>query len=163
MDKELEKLEPAKILESLESLRSRFTPVKNVYTLHKSKMSPLDKLALAVTSKVGTMGFFLIIAVWTIIWLGWNLVAPNGLRFDPFPAFVFWVFVSNILQLHLLPLIMVGQNLQSKYSELRSQHDYETNVKAEKEVELILTHLESQKKIMLDIVSRLEKLEKRLI
>lgn len=158
MEKELESiknLESEKIIESLESLRSKFAPAKNVYTQHRSKMSPLDKIALAVTNKVGTMGFFLIIVGWTATWLSWNLFAPKELRFDPFPAFFFWVFISNILQLHLLPLILVGQNLQGKYTELRSEHDYETNVKAEKEVELIITYLEKQQKI-------LERIEKKL-
>ena len=160
MDKELDpfkNLEPAKILESLEFLRSKFAPEKNVYAIHKSRMSSLDKVALYTTNKIGTMGFFLIIAGWTVVWLSWNLLAPQEFKFDPFPAFVFWVFVSNIIQLHLLPLIMVGQNLQGKYSELRAEHDFQTNVKAEKEVELILDYLDKQQKMMEKILSHLEK------
>jgi len=28
--------------------------------------------------------------------LGWNLLAPPALRFDPPMAFAFWLFLSNI-------------------------------------------------------------------
>lgn len=119
----------------------------------------MDKLALFVTDKIGTMGFFFIIFTWTILWLGWNMFAPKHLRFDPYPAFVLWLFISNLIQIHLMPLIMVGQNIQGKHAELRAQYDFETDTKSEKEIETILLHLENQQKIMLDILKRIERLE----
>ena len=63
------------------------------------------------------MGFFLIIMAWTFIWLGWNILAPPAWGFDPYPAFVLWLFISNMIQILLMPLIMVGQNLQGRHSE----------------------------------------------
>jgi uncharacterized membrane protein len=67
---------------------------------------------------------------------------------------------SGILQLILLPLIMVGQNLQGRYTEIRAQHDFDTNVKAEKEIETIILHLEKQDQVMAKILAKIEKLEK---
>ncbi len=104
----------------------------------------MERVALFVTIHVGTFGFFLIIFAWTILWLGWNMLGPAGLRFDPAPAFVFWLFISNMIQIMLMPLIMVGQNLASRHAEFRSESDFEINQKAEKEVEVILLHLEQQ-------------------
>ncbi len=121
----------------------------------------MDKLAIFVTEKIGTMGFFFIIAGWTVIWLGFNILAPKNLRFDPYPAFVLWLFISNLIQIHLLPLIMIGQNIQGKHAELRSEHDFETDKKAEREIEAILNHLENQQNLMLEILKRIEKIEKR--
>lgn len=106
------------------------------------------------------MGFFLIICTWTILWLGWNTIASKELRFDPFPAFVLWLFISNVLQMFLMPLIMIGQNLQGRHSEARAESDFEVNVKAEREIEAILLHLENQNELILKILSKLE-LEKR--
>jgi len=121
----------------------------------------MDKLALFITNKVGTMGFFFIIFGWTVLWLGWNFLAPTKLRFDPAPAFVLWLFISNLIQIHLMPVIMIGQNIQSKHSDLRAEHDLVTDKKAEKEIETILIHLENQNKLILDILKKIEKLEKR--
>src|SRR6202008_146370 len=100
--------------------------------------------ALWITNRVGTIGFFLIIFIWTVLWLGWNFFAPKDLKFDPPMGFVFWLFISNLIQILLMPLIMVGQNIQGKHSEARAESDLEVNVKAEKEIEAILYHLEYQ-------------------
>lgn len=144
---------------SLENIQQQY-PVKNVNVIHRSRLSKMDRLALVVTEKIGTMGFFFIIFAWTVIWLGWNIIAPKSLRFDPYPAFVLWLFISNLIQIHLMPLIMIGQNIQGKHAQLRSEHDFETDKKAEKEIETILTHLENQQKLILEILRRVEKLEK---
>ncbi len=148
-------------IETAQELKKLFSPVKNTNVIHRSRLSFLDKLAIVVTEKIGTMGFFFIILAWTVLWLGWNVLAPNELRFDPFPAFVLWLFISNLIQIHLMPLIMVGQNIQGKHAELRAEHDFETDKKAEKEIETILLHLENHQKLMLEILERIEKLEEK--
>ena len=144
---------------SIEKIKKEY-PVKNVNVVHRSQLSKMDKLALFVTEKIGTMGFFFIIFAWTFIWLGWNVMAPKNLRFDPYPAFVLWLFISNLIQIHLMPLIMVGQNIQGKHAELRSEHDFATDKRAEKEIETILNHLENQQKLILEILRKIEKMEK---
>jgi uncharacterized membrane protein len=117
----------------------------------------LDKVAVWITDHVGSMGFFMIIFVWTAIWLGWNMFAPKAARFDPFPGFVLWLFISNMIQLFLMPLIMIGQNVQSRHADLRAEADLQINTKAEFEIETILSHLEYQNKIILQILQDLEK------
>ena len=134
-------------------------PIRNVNTIHHQRLSSLEKLAIFVTEKIGTMGFFFIILGWTVIWLGFNILAPKNLRFDPYPAFVLWLFISNLIQIHLMPLIMIGQNIQGKHAELRSEHDFQTDKKAEAEIEAILFHLENQQKLILEILKKIEKLE----
>src|ERR1700690_2352773 len=106
---------------SHEELKKLRKPVKNVNIEHKETLTRLEKFAVWITAKVGSMGFFIIICIWTILWLGWNTIAGKDLRFDPFPAFVLWLFISNVLQIFLMPLIMVGQNLQGRHSEARAE------------------------------------------
>ncbi len=60
-----------------------------------------------------------------------------------------------------MPLIMVGQNIQAKHAELRAQHDFETDTKAEKEIETILLHLENQQQLILQILKKMEAFEKK--
>jgi len=102
------------------------------------------------------MGFFLIIFIWTVLWLSWNIVAPHELRFDPYPAFVFWLFISNMIQILLMPLIMVGQNLQGRHSEARAESDFELDTQAGREIDIILQHLENQNELILKILNHLE-------
>ena len=142
---------------SLEEFKKVRKSPKNVNKEFAEKLSKLDRLAVFITDKVGTIGFFIIIFIWTILWLGWNLLAPTNMQFDPYPAFVFWLFLSNLIQIFLMPLIMVGQNLQGRHSEARAENDLEVNIKAEKEIELVLEHLEYQNAILIDLVKKLEK------
>jgi uncharacterized membrane protein len=60
-----------------------------------------------------------------------------------------------------MPLIMIGQNLQSKHSELRAEQDFLINKKAETEVETILEHLENQDELILEILQKIQEMEKK--
>ena len=143
-----------KVKEELIKLRK---PIFNVNVKHQESLSALEKIAVKVTDYVGSMGFFLIILFWTLLWLGWNTLAPTDMRFDPFPAFVLWLFISNMIQIFLMPLIMIGQNLQGRHAEKRAESDFEVNVRAEKEIEVILLHLAHQNELILKILKNLEK------
>jgi uncharacterized membrane protein len=136
-------------------LRKNRKPPRNVFKEVHEKATRLQRLALWITQRVGTMGFFLIIFTWTVIWLSWNLLAPPELQFDPPMGFVLWLFISNLIQILLMPLIMVGQNIQGAHAEARAQYDLDVNVKAEQEVETILYHLEYQNKLLIAMMEKL--------
>jgi len=140
----------------LEELKKLRRPVVNVNIEHKKRLTRLERLAMWITEHVGTMDFFLIIFSWTVLWLGWNALAPKGMKFDPAPAFVLWLFISNMIQILLLPLLLIGQNLQGRHAEARAQADFEVNTKAEREIEAILLHLERQEELQTEILKRLE-------
>ncbi|MGQ9846609.1 MAG: DUF1003 domain-containing protein [Bacteroidales bacterium] len=132
--------------------------IQNANRIYKELLSESEKFAIWITNKVGTIGFFAIIFFWTLIWLGWNMFAPKDLRFDPSPAFVLWLFISNMIQIFLMPLIMVGQNLESKHSEIRAETDYEVNLKAEKEIAELQENVKSIQKEIADIKILLQQL-----
>ncbi len=152
---------PAKLPKSLtpppsfDEIKKLRVPLRDVSETVVAETSRLDRLALWITSHVGTMGFFIVIFVWTVLWLGWNLLAPKDLQFDPPSAFVFWLFVSNLIQLMLMPLIMVGQNILGREADERSEHDLEVNIKAEREIEMVLRHLEYQNAILIAMLEKL--------
>jgi len=145
-----------KEISSLEDLRKLRKPILNPNEAHKQSFTATEKLAIWITDQVGSMGFFFIIFIWTLVWLGWNMLAPKALQFDPYPAFVLWLFISNVIQIFLMPLIMIGQNLQGRHSEFRAESDFEVNVKAEREIETILAHLENQNELIIKILQRLD-------
>ncbi len=148
-------------IKSVEQIKAGRNPINNINQKHKETLSPINRVAVWITDRVGSMGFFMIIFIWTAIWLSWNSLAPANMKFDPYPAFVLWLFISNMIQIFLMPLIMVGQNLQSAHSELRAEEDFMINKKAENEIETILMHLENQNELILQILHRLEAAEKK--
>ena len=140
---------------SVDAVMMRRKPFRNEHKEVLDAITPLDRLALWITIRVGSMGFFLTVFGWTVFWLGWNVLAPPVWQFDPPMAFVFWLFISNVIQILLMPLIMVGQNLQSRHGEVRAENDLEVNVRAEREIEAILRHLEYQNTMLIAMVQKL--------
>jgi uncharacterized membrane protein len=135
-------------IKTVADIKLECPPIVNINEIHRSRLSRPDKIALFITSKIGTMGFFYACVI----------LATIPLIFTPAMPVVQYVS-SGFLQLVLLPLILIGQNLQGRHAELRAQNDYVTNVKAEKEIESILLRLEKQDEMMLTILKKIEKLE----
>ncbi|MFZ2522176.1 MAG: DUF1003 domain-containing protein [Minisyncoccia bacterium] len=144
-----------KVTISLEEIKKNRKPLRDVNKEHKERLSSLDWFAILINRKVGTMGFFLVIFFWTVIWFGWNVLGPEEYHFDPYPAFVLWIFISNLIQIFLMPLLLTGQNLQARHAEARTEADFEVNTKAEHEIEVILTHLENQDEVLEEIRKKL--------
>ena len=120
---------------------------RNVNVVYEKSLKTLDRLAIAITNRVGSFGFFLIILGWTVVWTGYNILASEvtslHLRaFDPFPAFVAYLLISNVIQILLMPLIMVGQNLQGRHSETRAELDFQVNLKNEISLTEVLRRLD---------------------
>jgi CRP-like cAMP-binding protein len=120
---------------------------RNVNVVYEKSLNTLDRLAIAITNRVGSFGFFLIILGWTVVWTGYNILASEvpslHLRsFDPFPAFVAYLLISNVIQILLMPLIMVGQNLQGRHSETRAELDFQVNLKNEISLTEVLRRLD---------------------
>lgn len=142
---------------SIAELKQLRKKLRNINLEHRGSMTFLERFALAIGDRVGSAEFFIIILLWTVLWLGWNTIAPMGMRFDPYPGFVLWLFVSNMIQIMLMPLIMISQNLHGRHAEARAEADFEINTKAEQEIEMVLEHLENQNNLILQILERLEK------
>lgn len=145
------------ILPSLEEIIGSRKPAKNPREVRKEVLSRSERFTLFIHRRIGSLGFFFLILFWTVAWLGWNIYAPVEYRFDPAPAFVIWLFASNILQLILLPVIMVGQNIEGRAAERRAQEDFEINLRAEKEISVIIAHQENQNDMLLEIMRKIER------
>lgn len=123
---------------------------RNVNKEHKERMSKLDKVAVIITKMVGTMWCAIAFTILALISL------PEAIH-NGTATTISWI-AQTFLQLVLLSIIMVGQNLQSRHSELRADADYETNLEAKKDIETLMKRLDAIETGKLDKI--LEKLEK---
>jgi len=140
------------------------TPTNQAVT---DNFSSLDRFGVWVTDRVGTMTFFLVIFAWTVGWVGYNVLASKAPSlhlhaFDPFPAFVAYLLISNVIQISLMPLLMVGQNMQGRHSEARAEADYLVNQKAFADTEAILSRLEALDRRLLEITQTNQSILKHL-
>src|SRR5215216_4839724 len=77
-EEHLKELE-SQVAHCLTALRYHHRHPRNVSQEFEASFSTLDRIAILVTERVGTFGFFLLIFSWAILWLGWNLFAPHSL------------------------------------------------------------------------------------
>ena len=68
--------------------------------------------------------------------------------------FAAWSLTCNVLQLLLLPLLLAGQNLQSRHDQARAEYDLSIDEKAEKEIDLVLQQLETQNVMLKALLER---------
>lgn len=101
-----------------------------------------DHLADSITAFCGTMLFVYIHLAWFGMWILINLGLFKAFIpiFDPFPFGLLTLIVS-LEAIFLSTFVMISQNRTARQDELRAQLDYETNVRAEKEVKEIITLL----------------------
>jgi len=120
-------------------MNSRHQP-ENVNKTHAAKLGFQDRLALGITNAVGTMYAVYFLILFMASWMLWQSHLSNA-PFDPYP-FAFLLFLGNIVQLLLMPLIMVGQNLQSRHAEARAEEEYKRTVSSYHDIEAITQRLE---------------------
>lgn len=131
----------------LGEFRPRIHERRDPYQEVQSHLSVQDRIALGVTGAIGTMYAVYVFAVFMGLWMLWQVWSGHS-AFDPYP-FAFLLFMGNIVQLLLMPLIMVGQNLQSRHAEARAEEEFQTVGKIFHDLETALAHLDAQDRELL--------------
>ena len=108
------------------------------------------RFGLKITLVVGTMWAAYVFSLLAL------LALPSAISQGTYYVIV-WLS-SSFLQLVLLPIIIVGQNIQAAAADKRSEDTYKDAEAVLKEAEEIQKHLLAQDQAISDIVARLEKL-----
>ncbi|OGE20067.1 hypothetical protein A3A14_03180 [Candidatus Daviesbacteria bacterium RIFCSPLOWO2_01_FULL_43_38] len=111
---------------------------ENINIKHRQTLGFHDRVALSFTKLIGTMYAVYTLVLFLAGWMLWQSVDTNA--FDPYP-FAFLLFIGNVMQLLLIPLIIVSQNLQSKHAELRAEEEYKRTVSIYNDIGKILEKL----------------------
>ena len=119
------------------------------------KMPLNNRIGLGITKRVGTMWAAYIFFGLTLVSLPAAIASGNEL------VIVGWV-AQTFLQLVLLPIIIVGQNLQAHESEKRAIATYEDAGAILEEAKEIQNHLTDQDKALTHLVERMSVLEAQL-
>jgi uncharacterized membrane protein len=90
-----------------------------------------DRVADTITAFAGSLRFVYIHAVWFGVWIVLNVGALGRSReFDKFPFGLLTMIVS-LEAIFLATFVMVTQNRQGARADIRSQLDFETNLRSE--------------------------------
>ncbi len=117
---------------------------------HGQTLSFNNRIGLAITKRVGTMWAAYVFAALALVSLPAAIASGNEL------VIVAWV-AQTFLQLVLLPVIIVGQNIQAAAADARAVATYEDATAILEEAKQIQHHLAAQDQALQRIEKGLKK------
>ncbi|MCR8560749.1 DUF1003 domain-containing protein [Mucilaginibacter sp. BJC16-A38] len=133
---------------------------KTWHEKHQASLEFGQRLADSVANGMGSWRFIIIQTLIVVVWMTLNVI---GLKYqwDVYP-FILLNLLFSTQAAYAAPIIMMAQNRQSQRDRAQADADYETNCEAKKEIEELLTKLNSIEIDKLDkILAILEKMDKK--
>lgn len=115
------------------SLREHELLSSNIDAEFEQKWSFGERLADKIATFGGSWVFLICFGAFLCIWIGMNTFVLLWSPLDPYP-FIFLNLILSCLAAIQAPIIMMSQNRQEAKDRIRSQHDYQVNLKAELEI-----------------------------
>jgi uncharacterized membrane protein len=106
---------------------------RNINVVHGQSLSFGDRMADRLADLAGSWGFISFFALFLAFWIVINSLQFLFHPFDHYPYILLNLMLSCLAAIQA-PVIMMSQNRQEAKDRLRSEHDYEVNLKAELEV-----------------------------
>jgi uncharacterized membrane protein len=157
--------------EVLESLEKHEILSMNVDAEFEQEWTLGERLADRIAVFGGSWSFLILFGVFIALWIGMNAVFLFWKPIDPYPFILLNLLLSCLAAIQA-PIIMMSQNRQEAKDRLRSQHDYQVNLKAELEIRHLhekIDHLLTRQwerlvqiqEVQLDLLSELTHTEAR--
>jgi uncharacterized membrane protein len=118
----------------------RHSATRNVNVEEAARLTFADRAADIIAEFGGSWKFILSGVVFLNAWVLLNTWLLMDKGFDPYP-YLFLCVVLNMLQAVQAPIIMMSQNRQAHKDRLRSDLDYQLNLKNELALQEILERL----------------------
>lgn len=119
--------------EVLTSLRNHETLSKNVDSEFEGEWTLGERLADHIATFGGSWIFLILFGLFLLVWIGINSFILYARPPDPYPYILLNLILSCLAAIQA-PIIMMSQNRQEAKDRLRSEHDYQVNLKAELEI-----------------------------
>jgi uncharacterized membrane protein len=104
-------------------------------TTSEVQLTPGQRIADSVAATMGSWRFILIQTTLLVFWVGLN-VSADVQRWDPYP-FILLNLALSFQAAYAAPFIMMSQNRQQDVDRKEAAADYQVNIKAELEIELL--------------------------
>jgi len=119
--------------EVLQSLKEQETVTENLNLAFEKDLTTGQYIADRVAAFGGSWIFIISFFVILVLWMAVNSTFFLAKPFDPYP-FILLNLVLSCLAALQAPIIMMSQNRLEARDRLRSEHDYQVNLKAELEI-----------------------------
>ncbi|QLE57958.1 DUF1003 domain-containing protein [Nostoc sp. TCL26-01] len=133
-------------MNSKQPIYSQVTPIEYQLLLKLREQNPAqnppklrltfgERIADQVATVMGSWRFIIVQSCFLAVWVILNVVAVDR-HWDPYP-FILLNLMLSFQAAYAAPIIMMSQNRQAAIDRKEAKHDYEINMKAELEIELL--------------------------
>ncbi|MEY3389973.1 MAG: hypothetical protein RL350_232, partial [Pseudomonadota bacterium] len=127
----------------------------------KSNLTTGQKISDTVAKTVGSWKFIIIQSICILAWITYNSVNSENI-WDPYP-FILLNLMLSFQAAYTAPAIMMSQNRLSEIDRQQASNDFEVNVKAELEIELLHQKIDMMKeKELYALAKAIESLSQKL-
>jgi uncharacterized membrane protein len=84
------------------------------------------RLSERIARFLGTARFLVYMTVFVTVWIAWNVLAPQSVRFDEYP-FIFLTLMLSLQASYAAPLILLAQNRQDDRDRVQYEQDRSQN------------------------------------
>ena len=135
-------------------------PVRDLNRESDRRLRVSQRVADDFGRLVGSWTFVLLQVILIGAWLALNVVAEVG-HWDAYPFWLLNLAVTVECALWA-SLVLMALNRSAARERIRAQHEYEDRVKAEEEMRSLMTHLEAQDEMLLQVLHRLDRTDREL-
>ncbi|MBM0125047.1 DUF1003 domain-containing protein [Pimelobacter simplex] len=102
---------------------------------------------------MGTATFLIYMTLFVAVWICWNVLAPDDLRFDPFP-FIFLTLMLSLQASYAAPLILLAQNRQEARDRVIAEQDRQADARAHADMEFLAREVASLRMAVGEVATR---------
>lgn len=102
---------------------------------------------------MGTARFLAWMSVFIIVWIVWNVLAPDSLRFDPFP-FIFLTLMLSLQASYAAPLILLAQNRQEARDRISIEADRRQTAQSRADMDFLAREIASVRNNVGELATR---------
>ena len=102
---------------------------------------------------MGTARFLIYMTLFVGVWLAWNWLAPQDVRWDGYP-FIFLTLMLSLQASYAAPLILLAQNRQEDRDRVVTEHDRQANTRAHADMEFLAREMASLRMALGEVATR---------
>lgn len=102
---------------------------------------------------LGTAKFLVYMTAFVLLWVTWNSLAPENLKFDHYP-FIFLTLLLSLQASYAAPLILLAQNRQADRERIQGNEDRERDERNIADTEYLTRELASLRTALGEVTTR---------
>ncbi|GAA1628624.1 DUF1003 domain-containing protein [Kribbella alba] len=111
------------------------------------------RLSERIARFLGTGQFLVYMTATILFWVGWNIFAPQQLRFDEYP-FIFLTLALSLQASYAAPLILLAQNRQEARDRVQYERDRDVDARTRADMEFLAREMAALRMSVGEVATR---------